>query len=102
MRRPALRRAAFWGERLAAFSFTLYVIHVPLLLAIRRHIAPLLPEGRLDPDHAAHFAIYAAITLAIVLMAWLFHLPFEAQTPRLRRWINSFRTSHKRRATVTA
>jgi peptidoglycan/LPS O-acetylase OafA/YrhL len=88
------------GERLAAFSFTLYVVHVPLLLAMRGQVAPCLPDGRLSPDSALHFAIYAGMLAALVLLAWLFHLPFEAQTGRLRRWLHRLRTSRRRKATV--
>lgn len=94
------RFAARTGERLAAFSFTLYVVHVPLLLAMRGQVAPYLPDGRLAPDSALHFAIYAGMLAALVLLAWLFHLPFEAQTGRLRRWLHGLRTSRKRKATV--
>ncbi|MES2900350.1 MAG: acyltransferase [Pseudomonadota bacterium] len=85
------RRAVRWirsaGTWLAAFSFTLYVIHVPLLLIIKRLLAPLLGGERLSVDTPAHIGFYGAILVAIVLFAWLFHLPFEAQTYRLRRWI---------------
>lgn len=100
-RRPT-RAAAWLGERLAAFSFTLYVIHVPVLLAIREQVAPRLPAGMLNPASARHFAIYLGMLAALVLTAWLFHLPFEAQTTRLRRWLHSLRTSRKRKATAPA
>lgn len=96
------RIAAQLGERLAAFSFTLYVIHVPVLLAIRELVAPHLAGGRLDPAGALHFAIYLAMLAALVLAAWLFHLPFEAQTARLRRWLHGLRTSRRRKATAPA
>ncbi|PWF55751.1 acyltransferase family protein [Massilia glaciei] len=83
--RSAVRLASKAGNWLASFSFTLYVIHVPLLLAMRGLIAPYLPGGRFSPDSAGHFAGYIALLVVIVLLAWLFHLPFEAQTTRLRR-----------------
>lgn len=75
---------ACWGEHLAAFSFTLYVIHVPLLLFIRGKLAPWLDSGRLSPDDPATLLVYGAMLAAIVLAAWLFYLPFEAQTYRVR------------------
>ena len=46
--------------------------------------------GRLAPDHLGDFAIYAGMLVAIILLAYLFHLPFEAQTHRLRRAIKRF------------
>lgn len=84
---PATRIAARVGTILAAFSFTLYVIHVPLLLMMRTLLAPFMPDGRLDPANPLHFLVYAGMLAGIMLLAWLFHLPFEAQTVRLRRWI---------------
>jgi peptidoglycan/LPS O-acetylase OafA/YrhL len=102
MTRRGTRLAAATGTRLAGFSFTLYVIHVPVLLAMRERMIPALDGGRLAPDSALHFALYLGIVGAIVLLAWLFHLPFEAQTMRLRRRIQALRTSRRRRATAPA
>lgn len=84
LRRPGTRLLARWGERLAAFSFTLYVVHVPLLLWMRPRACPWFDNGRLSPQDPASLLIYGALLGAIVLAAWLFHLPFEAQTYRLR------------------
>jgi peptidoglycan/LPS O-acetylase OafA/YrhL len=72
------------GGMLAGFSFTLYVVHVPLLRALTGHMAPLR-QARLAPDRIGDLAIYAGMLAAIILLAYLFHLPFEAQTRRLRR-----------------
>jgi peptidoglycan/LPS O-acetylase OafA/YrhL len=72
------------GGMLAGFSFTLYVVHVPLLRELTGHMAPLR-QGRLAPDRIGDLAIYAGMLAAIMLLAYLFHLPFEAQTHRLRR-----------------
>ncbi len=72
-----------WGERMAAFSFTLYVIHVPLLLSLRDWYG-LSEAERMAPDNAGGFAVYLGMLGAIVVLAYLFHLPFEAQTNRVR------------------
>lgn len=82
--RPIVRLIRPAAELLAAFSFTLYVIHVPLLVALRQ---ALLDDGRLAADDPASLLIYFALLVAIVMLAWLFHLPFEAQTVRLRQSI---------------
>lgn len=73
------------GEFLSKFSFTLYVIHVPLLGFLKHLIESMYGIGALSPDRPAHFAIYFAMLAGIVLFAYLFYLPFEAQTYRLRR-----------------
>ncbi|MBP1204728.1 lipopolysaccharide/colanic/teichoic acid biosynthesis glycosyltransferase/peptidoglycan/LPS O-acetylase OafA/YrhL [Duganella sp. 1411] len=87
----AMRPLVALGTFLAGFSFTLYVVHVPLLRALwaYRGGAPLSPN---DP---ASMAVYAAMLAIVVSLAYLFHLPFEAQTARLRRLIKRGRTGGK-------
>ncbi len=80
---PAWRKLKKGGDALAAFSFTLYVVHVPLILA-GRHLLNLTDARRLSPHSAGDFAIYLVLLAAIVGFAYLFHLPFEAQTVRVR------------------
>ena len=71
---------------LAPFSFTLYVIHYPLI-----HLAEFLhdPIGgqTLSTTDPASLLVYGALFVAIVVFAYLFHLPFEAHTYRLRRFV---------------
>lgn len=80
---PAWRKLKKWGDALAAFSFTLYVVHVPLIFAAR-DLLNLRDAQRLSPHSAGDFAIYLVLLAAIVGFAYLFHLPFEAQTVRVR------------------
>lgn len=87
---PAARSTRLFskaGKFLAGFSFSLYVIHVPLLVALRQINEKLIGSARLSPDKPGDFAIYLVMLVIIVLIAYLFHLPFEAQTYRLRRRI---------------
>lgn len=77
------------GPVFAAFSFTLYVVHVPLIFFFQIKLAPLIGT-KLAPDDAVHMGIYATMLLVILLFAWLFHLPFEAQTNRVRGWIKGW------------
>lgn len=71
------------GNFFAAFSFTLYVLHVPLI-GLAAYLTPRLGVGSLSPDSAAHLAIYGAALGAIIVASYLFHLPFEANTGRVR------------------
>lgn len=79
-------RLANFAGLLAPFSFTLYVIHYPLI-----HLAKFLhaPIGAtsLSTSDPASLLVFAALFVAIVVFAYLFHLPFEAHTYRLRRLI---------------
>jgi peptidoglycan/LPS O-acetylase OafA/YrhL len=69
------------GLRLASFSYSLYLIHYPVLLLLAR----VLP--RLDtvaPLGLALFGLRVAICLAA---GWIFYLCFERHTPSVRRWL---------------
>ena len=69
------------GAFLAGFSFTLYVVHIPL----QRMLWSYRDGALLAPGDAASLAVYAAMLAVVLALAYLFHLPFEAQTGRLRR-----------------
>ena len=43
----------------------------------------------LSPDHIADLGVMALMLVTIVALAYLFHLPFEAQTYRVRRYLKS-------------
>jgi len=83
--RPGNRIAIALGV-LAPFSFTLYVIHYPLLYLIK-HLGQPYGISHLSPTDPASMLVYGALFAGIVAFAWLFHLPFEAQTNRLRRFV---------------
>jgi peptidoglycan/LPS O-acetylase OafA/YrhL len=87
---PGTRLCSRLGKFFSEFSFSLYVIHVPLLVALRQANAQLNGADRLSPDKPGDFAVYLAMLVMIVLIAYLFHLPFEAQTYRVRRRIKQF------------
>ena len=76
------------GDAFAAFSFTLYVIHVPLIFYFQYALAPLIGT-KLSPHDWIHLGIYMLMLAGILTFAWLFHLPFEAQTSRVRSWIKA-------------
>lgn len=83
-----VRIASKTGARIAAFSFTLYVVHVPLLFLLRYLYTPL-SHADLSPNELGHLGVYTVLLVLIVFLAFLFHLPFEAQTQRVRRWIKA-------------
>jgi peptidoglycan/LPS O-acetylase OafA/YrhL len=77
------------GRFFANFSFTLYVLHVPLIAVMGHLMLWLFGIGQLMPHNYAHYLVYAAIYLVLVGGAYLFHLPFEARTARVRQWLKS-------------
>ncbi|QYF93084.1 acyltransferase [Massilia sp. PAMC28688] len=85
-KRTALMRAKKVGDVLAGFSFTLYVIHIPLLVLLINFWSPLR-AGRLSPYELSSLATYGIILAGILVAAYVFHLPFEAQTHRVRKYL---------------
>ena len=80
-------REAAWPARLwrtfARFSYTLYVVHLPLILLVS---ALLLHAARWKPD-AAHLALGGALLLLTLAYAFLVGSLTEFRTDKVRRWI---------------
>jgi peptidoglycan/LPS O-acetylase OafA/YrhL len=76
----ANRVAVFFSE----FSFSLYVVHVPVIYLMRHLGQQFLGRERLDPNAAADFLWYAVLLGVLVLAAYLFYLLFERHTIRIR------------------
>jgi len=77
------------GRFFSEFSFTLYVLHIPFMAALLHVASPILGEGRLDPNQPLHLLVYLVLYLVLVAGAYLFHLPFEANTYRAREWLKT-------------
>jgi peptidoglycan/LPS O-acetylase OafA/YrhL len=84
---PGVRLLKTVGEFWAKFSFTLYVIHVPLLMQIKYWMRNFFAIHSLSPEKPSHLAIYFAIVSVIVLFSYVFYLLFEAHTPKVRRFL---------------
>ena len=77
------------GNWLAGFSFTLYVIHIPLMETALPFWRAHHGQQLLSPSQPAHLGLYLLMVVAMVVCAWLFYLPFERNTTRIRRVIKS-------------
>jgi peptidoglycan/LPS O-acetylase OafA/YrhL len=75
------------GQFFANFSFTLYVVHIPVLGAIVYFNQSFFERHRLSPDMPSHYLVYLGMYAAIVVVSYLFYLPFEARTQRTRQWV---------------
>jgi len=78
---PYRRTAHFF----AGFSYSLYVLHFPLLLLLR---AWLVPSQRWQPD-GRHLIFGALIGVAVLAFAWLVSTFTESKTHVVRNWIKS-------------
>ena len=75
-------RVERWGTQLAAFSYTLYLTHFPVLTLLSAHAAQRTPG--LDGAAAGRALVWMAVCLAV---AWIMYALFEAHTPAVRRWL---------------
>ena len=78
---PLRRTAAL----LSRFSFTLYVVHVPLMLALRPLGQHLFGTHDLAARNVADLGIYLAMLALVLGLSYGFYLLFEAHTGQVRR-----------------
>lgn len=90
-RQPSARldRLDRTGRFFANFSFTLYVLHVPLIFVMVYLMPSLLGTSQLSPHNLSHYLVYVAMFLVLVVGGYFFHLPFEANTGRVRQWLKA-------------
>lgn len=79
----------------ADFSYSLYVLHFPLLLVLRAWLAP--PLGW-QPD-TVHLIVGAMIGIAVLGFAWMVSLVSEKRTRSVQEW---FRGKIRRNSKVAA
>lgn len=84
---PTINWLRSTGTILSNFSFTLYVIHVPLLRWLLYINKSMFGIDKLSPEEPSHYAIYFAMLTLIVLFSYLFYLAFEANTYKVRAYI---------------
>ena len=80
-----LRPLTAVGTLFAEFSFSLYVLHVPLIGLLQHWIATRWGLRQLSPNEPLHGAIYLGMLATVLAMSYLSYRLFEAQTPRIRR-----------------
>lgn len=92
---PPVGRLATWanvtGTRLAAFSYTLYLCHFPVLKLLGS--LGLGSSRYLTPYSLGCFVVMIA---ASVLSSWLLYTVFERRTPEFRRWLKGISFSQRR------
>jgi peptidoglycan/LPS O-acetylase OafA/YrhL len=79
--RPLGRIGTFFAE----FSFSLYVLHLPLIFLLRHLALTHFGLTQLSPSEPLHFAVYLGMLAALLLGSYLSYLLFESQTYRIRR-----------------
>ena len=86
---PARALANFFSN----FSFTLYVVHIPVLGMLGWLGVHLWGKKGLAPDSLADLGLYCAMLAVTVLFAYGFYRLFEARTYQVRRWLKGMLSS---------
>jgi peptidoglycan/LPS O-acetylase OafA/YrhL len=73
------------GNFFANFSFSLYVLHLPLIFLLQHVALTRFGLRRLSPGEPLHFVIYLGMLATLLLGSYLSYLLFESQTYRIRR-----------------
>lgn len=73
------------GKFFAEFSFSLYVLHLPLIFLLKHVALTQFGLRQLSPSEPLHFAIYLGMLATLLLGAYLSYLLFEMHTYRIRR-----------------
>jgi peptidoglycan/LPS O-acetylase OafA/YrhL len=79
--RPLARIGKFFAD----FSFSLYVLHLPLIFLLKRVALTQFGLRQLSPSEPLHFAVYLGMLATLLLGSYLSYLLFESQTYRIRR-----------------
>lgn len=82
-RRPLTRIGGFFAE----FSFTLYVLHVPLIDLMQHWSATRFGLAQLSPNDPRHLLIYTGMLATLMVASWVSYRLFESQTYRIRRLV---------------
>ena len=96
--RPLLARI---GTFFAEFSFSLYVLHVPLIGLLRHWALNRWGLRELSPHEPLHFAIYLGMLAALLAGAYLSYRLFESHTYQIRRLLKRMLLQRPARAPVS-
>jgi len=88
---PAIRLAPLRNAAnfFSNFSFTLYVIHIPVLGMLGWLGMTLFGARKLGAGNIADLGIYIAMLGMVIAFAYGFYRLFEARTYQVRRWLKS-------------
>lgn len=82
-----LRQVGRCGKWLSEFSFTLYVVHVPLINLLQYVGQQHFGRRQLNPARWRELALYFAALALMLIVSYLLYLVFERNTYRVRRFI---------------
>ena len=81
LRRPLAKVGSFFAD----FSFSLYVLHVPLIFLLQHVVLTQWGLRQLSPHEPLHFAIYVGMLAFLLAASYLAYWLFESRTYQIRR-----------------
>lgn len=94
---PLARTGTFFAD----FSFSLYVLHVPMIALLKHWILAPMGLSQLSPHEPLHFALYLALLAMLIGGAYLSYLLFESRTYRIRALLKRLLLQRPLPASVT-
>lgn len=79
-----MRPVAKFGKFFADFSFSLYVLHLPLIDLLQYLAASRLGLRQLSPHLSLHAFIYFSMLAFVLVASYMWYRLFESQTYRIR------------------
>lgn len=83
------------GKFFSEFSFSLYVLHVPMIGLLRYATTTQLGLPTLTPSEPLHAALYFGMLAILMVSAYLSYLLFESRTHHLRRALKQRIVRHR-------
>jgi peptidoglycan/LPS O-acetylase OafA/YrhL len=96
LRRPLARIGTFFAE----FSFSLYVLHLPLIGLLQHWILTRWGLRQFSPHEPLHFVLYLGVLATLLAGSYLSYRLFESQTYRIRRLLKRILLQRPARAAV--
>jgi peptidoglycan/LPS O-acetylase OafA/YrhL len=97
LRRPLAKIATFFAE----FSFSLYVLHIPLMRLLQHWVSTQWGLRELSPHEPLHFAVFLGMFGALLAGSYLSYLLFESHTYQIRRLLKRMLLQRPARASVS-
>jgi peptidoglycan/LPS O-acetylase OafA/YrhL len=83
--------AAWIGAFFSKFSYSLYLLHLPLLAFVAAIF--IQTDARRMKPTVTSFAMFLSLLLIVYLYAWAISLLTEARTGKVRKWLTKFHPS---------
>lgn len=78
----SLSLGSHFGKSFAAFSYSLYLVHMPIAQAFTVYLG-----RKLDPSAVASYVLYSVFLTVILIVAWIFGYVFERRTREVREFL---------------